>query len=72
MRDISTKGGARDIYQTERNRVGDLAEAGGLVNTDEFVAKHKPEWDHPKRGYTDGVQGVLSFGNRREPLVGLV
>ena len=42
----------------EWNRIGDLAEAGGLVNLDEFVAKHKPEWDDPKRGYVGGVQGV--------------
>lgn len=58
MQDISTKAGAYDIYMSEWNRVGDLAEAGGLVNLDEFVAKYKPEWDDPKRGYTGGVQGV--------------
>ena len=58
MQDISTKAGAYDVYQVEWNRIGDLAEAGGLVNLDEFVAKHKPEWDDPKRGYVGGVQGV--------------
>ena len=58
MQDISTKAGAYDIYQTFWNGIGDLAEAGGLVNLDEFVAKYKPEWDDPKRGYVGGVQGV--------------
>ncbi|HXT08345.1 MAG TPA: extracellular solute-binding protein [Roseiarcus sp.] len=58
MQDISTKGAAFDIYQVEWNRLGDLTEAGGLVNLDEYVAKYKPEWDDPKRGYTGGVQGV--------------
>ena len=58
MQDISTKGGAFDVYATEWNRVGDLAETGGLIKLDEFVAKYKPEWDDPKRGYMGGVQGV--------------
>jgi multiple sugar transport system substrate-binding protein len=61
MQDVSTKAGAFDIYQVEWNRVGDLAEAGGLLNLDEFVAKYKPEWDDAKRGYTGGVQGVTLF-----------
>ena len=58
MQDISTKAGAFDIYQTEWNRVGDLAEAGGLFKLDDLVAQYKPEWDDPKRGYVGGRQGV--------------
>jgi multiple sugar transport system substrate-binding protein len=58
MQDISTKASSYDIYQTAWNDIGTLVEAGGLVNLDEFVAKYKPEWDDPKRGYVGGVQGV--------------
>ena len=58
MQDVSTKAGSYDIYQTAWNDIGNLVEAGGLVNLDEFVAKYKPEWDDPKRGYVGGVQGV--------------
>jgi multiple sugar transport system substrate-binding protein len=58
MQDVSTKAGAFDIYQTEWNRLGDLVESGGLANLDDYVAKYKPEWDDPKRGYTGGEQGV--------------
>lgn len=58
MQDISTKGGAFDIYAVEWNRLGDLAETGGILNLDDFVAAHKPEWDDPERGYVNGKQGV--------------
>src|ERR1041385_7833499 len=51
MQDISTKGGAYDIYAVEWNRLGDLAETGGIVKLADFVAAHKPEWDDPQRGY---------------------
>jgi len=58
MQDISTKGGAFDIYAVEWNRLGDLAETGGIVKLDDYVAAHKPEWDDPQRGYVNGKQGV--------------
>src|SRR5688572_13641946 len=58
MQDISTKAGAFDIYAVEWNRLGDLAETGGIANLDEYVAAHKPEWDAPETGYVNGAQGV--------------
>ncbi|MEW9808817.1 extracellular solute-binding protein, partial [Mesorhizobium sp. ZMM04-5] len=58
MQDISTKGGAFDIYAVEWNRLGDLAETGGILQLDDFVAKHKPEWDNPENGYVGGAKGV--------------
>lgn len=58
MQDIATKGGAYDIYTTEWNRLGDLAETNGIVKLDDFVAAYKPEWDDPERGYVGGEQGV--------------
>ena len=53
MQDISTKGGAFDIYAVEWNRLGDLAETGGIIKLDDYVTTHKPEWDDPERGYVD-------------------
>jgi multiple sugar transport system substrate-binding protein len=61
MQDISTRGGAFDVYQTEWNRVGDLAESGGIVKLDEFVERYRPEWDDPKLGYVGGKQTVNLF-----------
>lgn len=58
MQDITTKTGAFDTYMFAWNNVGDFAEAGGLVNMDEFVAKHKPDFSDPERGYVGGEQGV--------------
>lgn len=42
MQDISTKSGGFDIYAVEWNRLGDLAETGGIVNLDDFVEAHQP------------------------------
>ena len=36
MQDISTKGGGYDIYAVEWNRLGDLAESGGIVKLDDY------------------------------------
>lgn len=58
MQDISTKAGGFDIYSTDWNRLGDLAESGGIAKLDDYVAQHKPEWDDPKSGYVNGAQGV--------------
>ncbi|PBC24410.1 MULTISPECIES: extracellular solute-binding protein [unclassified Mesorhizobium] len=65
MQDISTKGGAYDIYSTEWNRLGDLAETGGIAKLDDFVAQYKPEWDDPKTGYVDGAKGVSLLNKYR-------
>lgn len=58
MRDISTRSGEMDIYCTEWNRLGDLAESGGIANLDDFVEQYRPEWDDPELGYVNGAQGV--------------
>ncbi|TDH34889.1 extracellular solute-binding protein [Pseudohoeflea suaedae] len=71
MQDVSTKGGAFDIYAVEWNRLGDLAETGGIVNLDEYVAAHKPEWDDPERGYVGGKQGVSLLNNYRGSTYGV-
>ncbi|TPL01551.1 MULTISPECIES: extracellular solute-binding protein [unclassified Mesorhizobium] len=71
MQDISTKGGAYDIYSTEWNRLGDLAETGGIAKLDDFVAKHKPEWDDPKQGYVNGAKGVSLLNQYRGSTYGV-
>lgn len=71
MRDISTNGGAYDIYAVEWNRLGDLAETGGILNLDEFVEKHRPEWDDPERGYVNGEQGVALLNQYRGSTYGV-
>lgn len=71
MQDISTKGGAYDIYSTEWNRLGDLAETGGIMALDDFVAAHKPEWDDPKRGYVNGKAGVSLLNQYRGKTYGV-
>ncbi len=58
MQDISTSAGGFDIYSTDWNRLGDLAESGGILKLDDFVAAHRPEWDDPVAGYVNGAQGV--------------
>jgi multiple sugar transport system substrate-binding protein len=71
MQDISTKGGAYDIYAVEWNRLGDLVETGGIVNLDDFVAKHKPEWDAPETGYVNGAKGVSLLNQYRGSTYGV-
>ena len=71
MQDVTTKGGAFDIYAVEWNRLGDLAETGGIVNLDEYVSAHKPEWDNPERGYVGGEKGVSLLNNYRGSTYGV-
>jgi len=71
MQDISTKGGAFDIYAVEWNRLGDLAETGGIIALDDFVAAHKPEWDDPERGYVNGQKGVSLLNQYRGSTYGV-
>ncbi|MCC5972792.1 MAG: extracellular solute-binding protein [Rubellimicrobium sp.] len=65
MQDISTRAGGMDIYSVEWNRLGDLAESGGIMNLDDFVAEHRPEWDDPVDGYVNGAQGVALLNEYR-------
>ena len=71
MQDISTKGGAYDIYAVEWNRLGDLAETGGIVKLDDYVGKHKPEWDAPDTGYVNGAKGVSLLNQYRGSTYGV-
>ncbi len=71
MRDISTRSGEMDIYSTEWNRLGDLAESGGIAVLDDFVAKHRPEWDDPETGYVNGKQGVSLLNEYRGSTYGV-
>lgn len=50
IQDITTRAAQFDIWECWIHQVGDLAETGAAVNLDEFVAKHRPEWDDPKWG----------------------
>ena len=71
MQDISTSGGAYDIYSTDWNRLGDLAECGGIAKLDDFVAQHRPQWDDPERGYVNGAQGVALLNQYRGSTYGV-
>ena len=71
MQDISTRGGAYDIYAVEWNRLGDLAETNGLVKMDDYAAKYKPEWDDPQRGYVGGEKGVTLLNKYRGSVYGV-
>nr|WP_255561461.1 extracellular solute-binding protein [Pseudohoeflea sp. DP4N28-3] len=71
IQDISTGGGNYDIYSLDYNRLGDLAETGGIVNLDEYVAKHRPEWDDPETGYVGGSQGVSLLNEYRGSVYGV-
>ncbi|WP_394893121.1 extracellular solute-binding protein [Mesorhizobium sp. AaZ16] len=71
MQDISTKGGAYDIYAVEWNRLGDLAETGGIIKLDDFVGKHRPEWDDPQTGYVNGAGGVSLLNQYRGSTYGV-
>lgn len=65
MQDISTSAGGFDIYSVDWNRLGDLAESGGIANLNDFVAAHRPEWDAPETGYVGGAQGVSLLNTYR-------
>ena len=71
MQDISTNGGQFDIYAVEWNRLGDLAESGGIIPLDDYVAEHRPEWDDPERGYVNGEQGVSLLNQYRGQTYGV-
>jgi multiple sugar transport system substrate-binding protein len=71
MQDISTKSAQFDIYTTEWNRLGDLAESGGVANLDDYVAAHRPEWDDPDNGYVNGETGVSLLNGYRGSVYGV-
>lgn len=50
LQDVTTQSGAFDIYTHPWNSLGDLVEAGGAQNLDDFVAKYQPDWADAERG----------------------
>jgi multiple sugar transport system substrate-binding protein len=50
LQDVTTQSGAFDIYTHAWNSIGDLVEAKGAVNLDEYVAKYQPDWADAERG----------------------
>ncbi|MEX3009586.1 extracellular solute-binding protein [Hoeflea sp. TYP-13] len=50
MQDVTTGSGTFDIFTGPWNSTGDLADANGIVNCDEYVAKYMPDWGDPERG----------------------
>ena len=59
IQDVTTQAGLYDVYCIFVNHYGDLTDAGGLVVLDDFVAKHKPDWDDPERGVPPSVYALL-------------
>ena len=70
VQDISTSGGTYDIYTVDQNRLGDIAATGGVVNLNELVEKHRPEWAGPN-GYAGGEQGVNLLNKYRGDYYGI-
>lgn len=50
LQDVTTGAGTYDMFTQAWNSIGDLVNAGGAYNLDEFVAKYKPDWEDPVRG----------------------
>jgi len=50
LQDVTTNSGAFDIYTHPWNSLGDLVEAGGAMNLDDYVAEHQPDWADDERG----------------------
>ncbi len=50
LQDVTTRSGTFDIYTHPWNSLGDLVEAGGAMNLDELVEKHRPDWADGERG----------------------
>jgi len=61
LRNASTKNGSFDLVTTAIEELGDFAEAGLLLNLDEYVAKYQPSWLDPTYGYAGGEPTVNLF-----------
>lgn len=61
IRDVTTGEGAYDVYTMPWNSLGDLVEAGALVDCQEFVEKYRPDFADPERGYVGGERGVAQL-----------
>ena len=72
MQDISTKGGAYDIYAVEWNRLGDLAETGGIAQA-RRLRRHSTSRNGtiPRRGYVNGAKGVSLLNQYRGSTYGV-
>ena len=65
LRNASTKNGSFDLVTTAIEELGDFAEAGLLLNLDEYVAKYQPSWLDPEFGYAGGEPTVNLFTKYR-------
>ncbi len=61
LQDVTTQSGAYDIYTHPWNSIGDLVEANGAVNLDDYVSKYKPDWSDPDRGAPTEQIGELLY-----------
>jgi multiple sugar transport system substrate-binding protein len=65
LRNASTKNGSFDLVTTAIEEIGDFAEAGLLLNLDEYVAKYQPSWLDSEFGYAGGEPTVNLFTKYR-------
>jgi multiple sugar transport system substrate-binding protein len=61
LQNATTKNGSFDLVTTAIEEIGDFAEAGLLLNLDEYVAKYQPSWTDPTYGYAGGEPTVNLF-----------
>ena len=61
LQDVTTQSGAFDIYTQPWNSLGDLVEAGGAANLDDYVAHYKPDWTDDARGTVTPQIGELLY-----------
>jgi multiple sugar transport system substrate-binding protein len=57
----ATRDGSQHIVQVDLHSVGDLAEAGLLLDLSENVGRYQPDWNDPEWGYIGGEQTTQMF-----------
>lgn len=61
----TSRSGAWTIVQVALREVGDLAAAGLLRDLDEWVARYRPDWSDPLRGFAGGAATAAQTGTYR-------
>jgi multiple sugar transport system substrate-binding protein len=61
LRNASTQNGSFDLVTTALEEIGDFAEAGLLLQLDDYVSTHQPQWTDPEWGYLGGETTVAIF-----------
>ena len=59
LQDVTTRAAQYDIYCILVNHFGDLSDSGGLVILDDYIEKHKPDWNDPELGVPDSLYALL-------------